>query len=78
MLIRHLFLGVLGAMIGGVVSASSGWSVWVVVGLVVLGGNFGLLSSALAVLVPWPGASTRLAPMIRSSASDPASLPPAE
>jgi hypothetical protein len=78
MLIRHLFFGVLGAMIGGIMSLMTGWSAWSVLGFVVLGGNTGLAASALVVLLEWPVLSRRLTAMVPASATDPTSLPPAE
>ena len=78
MLIRRLFLGLLGAMLGGAMSLSAGWSAGAVVGCLVLGANVSLLASALVVIGQWPRASTRYAAAVRSSAADPASLPPAE
>jgi hypothetical protein len=78
MLIRHLFLGLVATFLSGIASGLAGWSVWGIIIAMVVGGNIGLLASALLALVPWPRAATELGVALRPSASDPASLPPAE
>ena len=78
MLIRHLFFGLVATFLAGLASGLAGWPVWGIILSMVLGGNIGLVASALVALVPWPRATTELRSVLRPSASDPASLPPAE
>ena len=78
MLIRHLFFGLVATLLAGIAGGLAGWSVWGIILAAVLGGNIGLLASALAMLVPWSRARTELDSVLRPAAPDPASLPSAE